>query len=177
MGTDNLPELLKQFNSTIESWINYLDDYTIELLQQHVANTVWSLGQVYVHIIDDTRYFVTQMKIAVATDDNNEQTTQAAAKELFVNNEFPDIKIAGPATDTFIRQPDSVVALSQALEQIKDEVNNLFSGEIRDGKTAHPGLGYFTAQEWLQFADIHMSHHFRQKKRIDNNLFDIKTRR
>jgi myosin-crossreactive antigen len=174
MDADKLPGLLKQFNSTIKAWIDYLDDYTIEMLQQHVTGSVWSLGQVYTHIIDDTTYFVTQMKIAAATDDNNEQMPQAGAKELFTNNAFPDIKIAGPATDTFIQQPDSIAALLQALEQIRDEVNKLFSSEIHNGKTAHPGLGYFTAKEWLQFADIHMRHHFRQKKRIDYNLFGIK---
>ncbi|HEV9036934.1 MAG TPA: hypothetical protein VGQ51_09945 [Puia sp.] len=35
------------------------------------------------------------------------------------------------------------------------------------GKTRHPGLHYFNSLEWLQFAEMHMRHHFRQKKRID----------
>jgi hypothetical protein len=38
------------------------------------------------------------------------------------------------------------------------------------GKTKHPGLGYFSAHEWLQFADMHFRHHLRQKKRIDDFL-------
>jgi hypothetical protein len=39
------------------------------------------------------------------------------------------------------------------------------------GKTRHPGLLYFSALEWLRFAEMHMRHHFRQKKRIDEALF------
>jgi len=38
------------------------------------------------------------------------------------------------------------------------------------GKTKHPGLLYFNAGEWLQFATIHLRHHLRQKKRIDTLL-------
>ena len=29
----------------------------------------------------------------------------------------------------------------------------------RIGKTKHPGLNYFTAKEWLQFAEMHLRHH------------------
>jgi hypothetical protein len=35
------------------------------------------------------------------------------------------------------------------------------------GKTRHPGLLYFSAPEWLQFAEMHLRHHFLQKQRID----------
>jgi hypothetical protein len=38
----------------------------------------------------------------------------------------------------------------------------------RIGKTKHPGSNYFTAKEWLQFAEIHLRHHLKQKKRIDD---------
>jgi hypothetical protein len=40
----------------------------------------------------------------------------------------------------------------------------------RIGKTKYPGLNYFTAKEWLQFAGIHLRHHLKQKKRIDDFL-------
>jgi hypothetical protein len=39
------------------------------------------------------------------------------------------------------------------------------------GKTRHPGLLFFSALEWLRFTEMHMRHHFRQKKRIDHKLF------
>jgi hypothetical protein len=60
-----------------------------------------------------------------------------------------------------------------ALLQVKDEINNLtilISTNWRWGKTKHPGFGYFSAHECLQFADMHFRHHLRQKKRIDDLL-------
>ena len=42
------------------------------------------------------------------------------------------------------------------------------------GKTQHPGLGYFNATEWLQFATMHLRHHFKQKKRIEEYFSSTK---
>lgn len=44
---------LQQFNETIDKWIIALDQYTLEMLCQKPQAGSWSLGQVYVHIIDD----------------------------------------------------------------------------------------------------------------------------
>jgi hypothetical protein len=38
------------------------------------------------------------------------------------------------------------------------------------GKTKHPGLGFFNANEWLQFAEMHLRHHLKQKERIEEFL-------
>ena len=38
------------------------------------------------------------------------------------------------------------------------------------GKTKHPGLNYFNANEWLQFAEMHLRHHLKQEKRIEEFL-------
>jgi hypothetical protein len=35
------------------------------------------------------------------------------------------------------------------------------------GKAKHPGLVYFSAIEWYQFAEMHFRHHFWQKKKPD----------
>ena len=46
----------------------------------------------------------------------------------------------------------------------------VMNGTVFNGKAKHPGLNYLNASEWLQFADMHMRHHLRQKKRIDDFL-------
>jgi len=38
------------------------------------------------------------------------------------------------------------------------------------GKSKHPGLGFFSASEWFQFAEMHLRHHLKQKERIDRFL-------
>jgi hypothetical protein len=129
----------------------------------------WSLGQVYTHIIDDSNWYVEQMKAALATEANSDQEMDDRAKYMIRNNGFPDMLIEGPSTNKPVAQPQSKAAIVQSLETIKEEVNRLdFSHAV--GKTLHPGFLYLNAQEWLQLLEMHMRHHFRQKKRIDSVL-------
>jgi len=174
METPKATTLIQQFNATIEKWIRCLDDYTLEMLHQKPQPGSWSVGQIYVHITDDTRYFVEQMRAALSDRDNSEKEMHRDAKAIFENNGFPDALVTGPATDASVSQPQSKEELLQRLISIKEDVNQLYisSGiEGSGGKSRHPGLLYFSAPEWLQFAEMHMRHHFRQKKRIDDRLF------
>lgn len=174
MEASKANNLLKQFNTTIETWILYLDDYTLEMLCRQPVTGSWSLGQVYAHIADDTKYFVEQMRASLSNSDNHQKEMHEDAKAMFKNNEFPDTFLVGAATNSSVRQPQSKDELLQSLVLIKDEVNELFftfDFQKLPGKTEHPGLRFFSALEWLQFAEMHMRHHFRQKKRIDDKLF------
>ncbi|SFN42969.1 DinB superfamily protein [Chitinophaga sp. YR627] len=174
MQTPDPAGILEQFNHTITTWINYLDDYTLEMLHQQPLPGSWSLGQVYIHIIDDTQYQAGQMKQALTDVHNSHEDMHPNARQMFLHNSFPDIQIEGPATNTPIRQPQSKEELREALLQIKADVNK--SAEDQQllkakGKSLHPGLLYFSAAEWVQFMEMHMRHHFRQKERIDMRLF------
>jgi hypothetical protein len=166
--------VISQFNDTINQWIAYLDNYSIDMLQRQPVPGSWSIGQVYVHIIDDTSWFVEQIAAALATDANSDKEMHQHAKAIFANNAFPDMQLQGPSTNASIRQPQDKAALLQELVAIRDKVNTLVSTydlAASTGKTQHPGFWFFNAAEWLQFAEMHMRHHFRQKKRIDDQLF------
>lgn len=174
METNKANTPLRQFNETIEQWIICLDNYTLEMLCQKPQIGSWSLSQVYIHIIDDTKYFVERIKTSLLNNADSEKEMHADAKAIFENNGFPDILLNGPSTNSDMRQPQSKDELLQGLISIKDEVNKLyatFDFERSNGKAEHPGLHFFNASEWLRFAEMHMRHHFRQKKRIDDKLF------
>jgi hypothetical protein len=103
----------------------------------------------------------------------------ADARWMFQQNGFPDERIEGPATNTNIPQPDSkeqLVELFSALVNNVQDAELLISKSPYRGKTKHPGLNYFNAAEWLQFARMHFQHHWRQKRRIDDFLKAKKNR-
>lgn len=167
---------LGQFNETVGKWTAWLDDYTLEMLCREPQPGLWSLGQLYVHIIDDTGYFIEQIKAALLTDADSEKEMHEDARAIFGNNGFPDALLTGPSTGVSIRQPQSKDELLQSLTFIKEEVNRLYAAydfSVSKGKTSHPGFHFFSASEWLKFAEMHMRHHFRQKKRIDDKLFSV----
>ena len=170
----DITQLLQRFNDTIGQWIGFLDDYTLEMLREQPREGSWSLGQVYTHIIDDTKWVVGQMKRSMESSSDADKDMQEHARTMLRNNDFPDRMIKGPSTGKPIAQPADKDQLSQELNSIRAAVNTLYaSAKVAGatGKTGHPGLGYFNTLEWLQFAEMHMRHHFRQKKRIDEQLF------
>jgi DinB superfamily len=165
-----MEKVLDQFNATIDTWIICLDDYNLPTLCRIPAPGSWSLGRMYIHIIEDSNWFVGQIKTTLLTSDNAGKDMNDIAKTIFKNNELPDRALANPNNIPDTRQPKSKVELLQGLFSIKADVNELCRANdlsSAKGKTLHPGFLYFTALEWLQFADMHMRHHFRQKKRID----------
>ena len=133
----------------------------------------WSLGQLYLHLINDTWYYIDQIKACLSGNDNAHREISAEARALFLQNSFPDKKIAGHPDNAFIPQPDSKDSLMFSLLQLSDEMialEKLIIKAVFNGKTAHPGFKYLGAAEWFQLADMHFRHHLRQKKRIDEFL-------
>lgn len=174
METNKAAVLLEQFNKTIDIWINYLHDYTLDMLCRKPGENSWSLGQVYLHIIADTAWFVEQMDNCLRLSNaNSEKDMHENAKAIFANNAFPDALLENPSNDPGSRQPKDKEELFRGLTDIKQEVNDLYAVDHpqADGKTEHPGFHFFNSLEWLQFAEMHMRHHLRQKQRIDEQLF------
>jgi len=158
---------------TIARWINELGQYTLAELRDKPSPRGWSLGQLYFHLINNTGYYLEEAKLCLSSDDNMHEEPSPDGAAMLDKNEFPDIIIEGPDTRIDIPQPGSADELKDALRQLNDEISSLailFPDSPHRGKTKHPGLGYFSAFDWLQFADMHFRHHLRQKKRIDDFL-------
>jgi hypothetical protein len=168
--------LINDFNHAIDIWIEALNQYSFVQLYTKPSPESWSMGQVYKHLIENTLYYAEQIRICLSSNDNEVQEASAAAKILFQNNDFPDQLIEGPPANQDTPQPRSKEELIHALHALKDEMNHLYPQIEKTnfkGKTKHPGLLYFNAGEWFQFAAMHFRHHLRQKKRIDEFLKNI----
>jgi hypothetical protein len=165
--------LVEDVNHTIDTWITALEQYSFVQLCIQPSPGSWSLGQVYMHLINATGYFITQAKTCLSNNDHATEEASPAAKAMFLRNDLPDKIIEGPPSNALTTQPNSKQQLITGLMNLKDEltaVDALISESPFNGKTKHPGLHYFNAQQWLQFAEMHLRHHLRQKKRIDDYL-------
>lgn len=165
--------MISDFNHTIETWLAELDHYDLKKLLNQPSPKGWSLGQVYVHIIRQTTFFLQQVRICSSIREHSTEAASAEAKDMFKNNAFPNLALEGPPTNDHVPQPASIDELRSQLLDLKTEANELavlLQENPSSGKTRHPGLHYFSAKEWLQFAEMHLRHHFRQKARIDRFL-------
>jgi len=165
--------VVNQINKTLSIWITELERYDFDQLCAQPSPESWSLGQVYVHMVDNARYYVEQIRICLSTNDHAGEEVSPEGKKMFLNNSFPDMLIEGPPENAETPQPESKEQLMRLLLQAKKELNDAameIASSPFNGKTKHPGLNYFSARDWLQFADMHFRHHLRQKKRIDHFL-------
>jgi len=166
-------KLIRDFNNTIDIWISELERYNFEQLLAKPFLNGWSLGQVYMHIIHNTQHYIEQIRICVTGNSNFNEKASTAAQKMFRDNEFPNAMLEGPPSNADTPQPAAREQLIASLLEVKDEMNKAalqIAATSFKGKTKHPGLLYFTANEWLQFGEMHLRHHLRQKKRIDEAL-------
>jgi hypothetical protein len=166
--------LIDQFNETIDEWITSLDRYSRAELLFKPGPENWSIGQVYMHLLNETRYYITQIKECLITEDNADEAMKEAGVTMLSNNAFPDTRIKGePDSIVKIQQPPDQLQMKQEMAELKKEMNQIWEKILHQetkGKTRHPGLGYFNSREWFQFAEMHLRHHFRQRSRIEKAL-------
>ncbi|HEY9048473.1 MAG TPA: DinB family protein [Ohtaekwangia sp.] len=168
---------IQSFNKTIDIWIAELDHYNLDQLRTKPAPASWSLGQVYIHIIDDTHYYIDQIKACTPLQVHTNDDATDRARVMLLNNDFPNEMIEGSPNNDKVPQPVSIDQLRNGMLALRAEMNKValeISKGALPGKAQHPGFNYLTANEWLQFAEMHIRHHLRQKKRIDLFLSSIK---
>jgi hypothetical protein len=173
MMPDTTTALRRQFNETLQQWMLWLDDYSFETLLRKPRPGAWSLGQMYVHLLVSTEHFISQAMLAAATLDHRDEPMHEHARWMFDNNSFPPRVLEGPDNDSNTPQPGSKEEIAVRLTRIRDDINGetiAAALSASGGKTRHPGLLFFSAPEWLQFAEMHLRHHYRQRKRIEDEL-------
>jgi hypothetical protein len=171
-------QLITQLNETLDSWIAALSDYDLNVLLKTPDAENWSLGQLYMHLVSESGYYRLQIEACLKSNEHAEKDINENGKVIFANNSLPDMKIkrGGELSDD-LPQPVCKEEIFYKLQELKIQLNSL-AKQIDvtkcSGRTRHPGLGYFNAAQWLQFTEIHMRHHFRQKRAIEDRLVAIR---
>ncbi|MGB5554019.1 MAG: hypothetical protein WBM83_05110 [Flavobacteriaceae bacterium] len=165
---------IEKFKGTIDIWINELDSYSIHQLSVKPNSKSWSLGQLYQHIIDETSWYHGQIEISLLDDAHASVPTTDVAAALFKAGSFADRRIQGdPLISENVKQPKSIDQIRSDLEKLKINTNKIWETISKTpsyGKSEHPGMGFLTSFEWLQYSEMHMRHHLMQKRRIDSFL-------
>ncbi|MCG7858671.1 DinB family protein [Flavihumibacter sediminis] len=169
--------LIDTFNDTIDIWISELNRFDLAQLLLKPDSGSWSLGQLYNHIIDDTGWFIGQIESSFSDEVNVNIEMSEAAKTLFANGSFPDQRIQGNLVSAEkVTQPNSIEEIRTGMEQLKLAANEIWirmQSAQHFGKSEHPGLGFFNCYEWLEYSEMHMRHHLKQKRRIESFIFKL----
>lgn len=166
-------EIFEQLSNTLTHYITSLDGYTDAQFAHKSAEDIWSLGQMYEHLIVSGNFFflantlrcLEQRKGQIGGDKNQ------YGDNIFKYNSFPPIKVKIPEP---LRGPEPVARNRQAyrplLVKLLADAQQMLApvaADAGDYKTMHPALGWLNAHEWFHSLEIHHRHHLRQQKELE----------
>ncbi|PYE49663.1 DinB family protein [Paenibacillus barcinonensis] len=176
----NTSEVLQSFESSVERYVAELNALNIEDLLRKENDEEWSIGQMYMHLIQSALFMhLPNSEHCLA---NNENTVHADAektelgKTLFEAGQFPPIRVKVPASPQYTPlPPESKAQLVEGLQQVVERMRRVASilEEVpvsTSRKVSHPRFGALDAKEWFVLIDMHYRHHFLQLDRLKLNL-------
>lgn len=167
---------LTRFESVHHTWGSALRNYSLEQLLKKPSPTEWSLGQLYVHLIQSTLKFhlVHAGTCQASATNKGKRKNMKGIMTYHVLGSFPPIKITVPGSPEYTPlQPASKEQLVQDLARTLGAMK-AFEGKVATGnaggKVSHPAFAWLDAGEWYQMVEMHWRHHLRQKKGLDAYL-------
>jgi len=151
-----------------------LDRYTETELHYISQPGVWSLSQMYDHILLVAHEYMDEVEICASLTTHTADGKTPFGEELFRQNAFPPVKIRLP--DEMNAPPDNTDSRNRLKERLLELIERMEDWSKRldhiepQRKTRHGGFGSLNAQEWYQLIEMHTRHHFRQKKELEQIL-------
>lgn len=159
----------------IETYKGFLEEYSLEQLRHIPDQGVWSISQMYDHLIIVAHEYLDSVEAcATAAGEQNHGKKTEFGEYLFNIGGFPPIKIKLP--DELDTPPDNTKIkadilleldlLMKRMKELKMKVNDINPNY----KDEHGGFGWLNAQEWFDLVGMHFRHHLRQKYELDQKL-------
>jgi len=171
-----LQKTFTQFEQIAHQWIKDIELYTDEQFLRKPADDEWSIGQVYVHLIQSAvNFHLAQIQLC----SENRGAVIRGGKKLpgiisYTIGMLPPVRIKVPPSPAYTpQQPKNkqevVGKLKKLIQTVKDAIPQVKNSSATQ-KTEHPGLGYLNAREWYQLIPMHYHHHRRQQARLHKFL-------
>lgn len=171
-------ETIHQMENSTNHYLQELDQFTLEQLRQKPSESEWSLGQMYLHLINTALYMQLRNIELCRKGEAGSVVINGAKSEagvaVFGQGSFPSVRIQVPASPQYTpAQPESkeqiVEGLNMVLVKMKEMEPTL--EEISPQMTvAHPRLGELNAKEWFSLVEMHYGHHLHQMDRLKQYL-------
>ncbi|RDU37187.1 DinB family protein [Neobacillus piezotolerans] len=158
----------------INTYKNELQKYSLEQLRYKSEEAVWSIGQMYDHLILVAHEYLDNMETCATLNEEQPHGKTEFGEHLFMIRGFPPIKIKLPdelntppnnsdSNDVLISRLDQVILRLNQWESKVDHINPNY-------KVEHGGFGWLNAREWYDLVGMHFRHHLRQKDELEQSL-------
>jgi hypothetical protein len=167
-----LQEILPLTEATLQKYITDLEKYSSEQFEYQLDPNVWSLGQMYEHLIVASSFFLHQAASCL----NPEKASQEGEKNeiglnVFKYNSFPPVRVKIPEkydTVVLVAKPkEQYPALFSELIKKSQEIAQMLATDTQNLRKQHAVFGWLTAKEWFQCLIMHARHHLRQQEQLE----------
>lgn len=158
----------------IEAYRIELPNYSLEQLRHISSEGVWSIGQMYDHVILVAHEYLDNMEACAALEDEQSLGKTEFGKRLFENGGFPLIKIKLP--DELNAPPNNSDTKQELMSRLDEVMQRMRQWETKvddvnpNNKVLHGGFGWLNAPEWYNLVGMHFRHHLRQKEELVEKL-------
>ncbi|WP_394578579.1 DinB family protein [Cytobacillus firmus] len=160
----------------IETYKHDLQNYSLEQLRYITAEGVWSIGQMYDHVILVAMEYLDNVETCAESKEEQKLGKTEFGEHLYKIGDFPPIKIKLPdELNTPPSNSDSKEDLTNRLDLV---MQRLRQWEPRvdtinlNYKIKHEGFGWLNAREWFDLVGMHFRHHLRQKCELEQKFFN-----
>ncbi|MCJ8007085.1 DinB family protein [Lederbergia wuyishanensis] len=158
----------------INTYKNELQKYSLEQLRYISEEGVWSIGQMYDHLILVAHEYLDNMETCAISNDEQPLGKTEFGEHLFKNGGFPPIKIKLP--DELNAPPNNSDSKDELISRMEQVILRLGKWESKvdninpNYKVEHGGFGWLNAREWYDLVGMHFRHHLRQKDELEQRL-------
>ncbi|MFK4343208.1 MULTISPECIES: DinB family protein [unclassified Paenibacillus] len=163
-------ETLQRFEQTVQHYLLELDHFSLEQLQYTPQEGEWSLGQMYLHLVNSALYMHLKNIDLCLKPDGEIGTKTEAGTAIFDLGGFPPVRIQVPPSPQYT--PPQPTGKEEIVEGLNVVIGKMREIEPNVGETAgkstvsHPRFGALNAGEWFTLIEMHYRHHLLQKERL-----------
>nr|WP_091171068.1 DinB family protein [Paenibacillus sp. 1_12] len=157
----------------IEVYKNKLQSYSPEQLRRVTEQGVWSLGQMYNHLILVAYEYLNHVETCMSEGEEQKCGKTEAGEQVYRLGRFPPIKIKLPDHLDNPNNSESKEDLTIGLDQLRQKMME-WEGKVDtvnpNYKFKHDGFGWLNAREWFDLIGMHFRHHLLQKSELEQKL-------
>ncbi|GGA29212.1 DinB family protein [Psychrobacillus lasiicapitis] len=151
-----------------------LYNYSLQQLRYISEEGVWSIGQMYDHLILVAHEYLDNMETCATLNVEQPLGKTQFGELLFRNGGFPPIKIRLP--DELNSPPNNSDSKEDLISRMDLLIQRLSQWESKvdyinpNNKIKHGGFGWLNAREWYNLVEMHFRHHLRQKDELESYI-------
>lgn len=169
--------IVKAFKNTASNWLSSLKGYNTEQLYAKPSESEWCLAELYHHIMKVAwTYQMPNFYKCLHKRPVKGKPKNAKGYLVFNLNIIPyrKIKMSSFPSEIEIGFTPEIKKREELISEFEDfikdiiTISDLLKTADLSVKNYHAFFGVINAQEWFSLVEIHMRHHSRQKKKLEN---------